>query len=81
MEKHSLSARQYCDANAELLLLATMVTNDLNGNPFQLGFVRPAQMMMFAKIICDPPLGQATVVPNHQQAVHYLTVFSLFSLL
>ncbi|SLM37360.1 Glycosyl hydrolases 36 [Lasallia pustulata] len=48
-----------------------MVTNDLNGNPFQLGFVRPAQMMMFAKVVCDPPLGQFTVIPHHQKAVNF----------
>lgn len=52
-----------------------MVTNGLNGKPFQLGFVRPAQMMMFAKIVCDPPLGQVTVIPHHQKAVHELTAF------
>lgn len=55
-----------------------MVTNDLNGKPFQLGFVRPAQMMMFAKIVSDPPLGQVTVIPHHHQAVYYLTVLSSF---
>lgn len=40
-----------------------MVTNDLYGKPFQLKFVRPAQMLFFANAVCDPPLGQATVVP------------------
>lgn len=35
---------------------------DLNGKPFQLTFVRPAQMMLFANVVCHPPLGQATVV-------------------
>lgn len=40
-----------------------MVTNDLYGKPFQLKFVRPAQMLLFANAVCDPPLGQSTVVP------------------
>ena len=40
-----------------------MVTTDLYGKPFQLKFVRPGQMLLFANAICDPPLGQATVVP------------------
>ena len=46
-----------------------MVTNDLDGKPFQLKFVRPAQMQLFSRAICDPPLGQATVIPAHQLAV------------
>ena len=46
-----------------------MVTNDLDGKPFQLKFVRAAQMMMFANIICDPPLGPDTVIPLGQDAV------------
>lgn len=40
-----------------------MVTNDLNGKPFQLKFVRAAQMHLFANAVCDPPLGSSTVVP------------------
>ncbi|CAD6578651.1 MAG: hypothetical protein ASARMPREDX12_008922 [Alectoria sarmentosa] len=40
-----------------------MVTNDLNGKPFQLKFVRAAQMQLFANAVCDPPLGSTTVVP------------------
>ena len=43
-----------------------MVTNDLFGKPFQLKFVRPAQMLLFANAVSDPPLGQATVVPYGQ---------------
>lgn len=35
---------------------------DLNGKPFQLTFVRPAQMMLFANVVCYPPLGQPTVI-------------------
>ena len=46
-----------------------MVTKDLNGKPFQLTFVRSSQMMIFAKVICDPPLGQSTIVPHNQDAV------------
>ena len=58
-----------------------MVTNDLYGKPFQLKFVRPGQMLLFANAICDPPLGQATVVPygetvrlNDYDAVYQLHV-------
>ena len=40
-----------------------MVSYDLNGKPFQLKFVRVAQMQLFANAICDPPLGTTTVVP------------------
>ena len=40
-----------------------MVTTDLYGKPFQLKFVRPGQMLLFANVVCDPPLGQTTVVP------------------
>lgn len=46
-----------------------MVTTDLYGKPFQLKFVRPGQMLLFANILCDPPLGQTTVIPIHQHAV------------
>jgi len=46
-----------------------MVTTDLYGKPFQLKFVRPGQMLLFANILCDPPLGRATVIPHHQHAV------------
>ena len=48
-----------------------MVTNDLDGKPFQLKFVRAAQMMMFANIVCNPPLGQTTVVPYEQATVRF----------
>ena len=46
-----------------------MVTNDLDGRPFQLKFVRAAQMMMFANVICDPPFGQVTVISPEQTTV------------
>ena len=46
-----------------------MVTNDLDGKPFQLKFVRAAQMLLFANALCDPPLGQSTVIPFDQHTV------------
>jgi len=46
-----------------------IMVNDLYGKPFQLRFIRPAEMLMFAKAVCDPPLGQATTVPFGQQSV------------
>lgn len=51
-------------------LIFVMVTNDLYGKPFQLKFVRPAQMLLFANAVCDPPLGLATVIP-HGQTVRF----------
>lgn len=45
------------------------MVNDLYGKTFQLKFVRPAQMLLFAKVACDPPLGQATVVPYYTETV------------
>lgn len=39
------------------------------GKPFQLQFVRKAQMMLFANVLCDPPLGDVVVVPYHQKLV------------
>ncbi|MCJ1353398.1 MAG: hypothetical protein MMC33_003384 [Icmadophila ericetorum] len=48
-----------------------MVTNDAYGKPFQLKFVRAAQMELFANIICDPPLGQSTVIPHNREAVNF----------
>ena len=37
--------------------------------PFKLKFNRPAVMLLFSNAICDPPLGQSTVVPYEQQTV------------
>ena len=48
-----------------------MVTQDLNGNTFQLTFQRPAQMLLFAGVSCDPPLGQSTVIPYDQNEVKF----------
>ena len=45
------------------------MVNDLDGKEFQLKFVRAAQMILFANIVCDPPLGQTTVVPHGRDAV------------
>lgn len=50
-----------------------MVTNDVYGKPFQLKFVRAAQMELFANIICNPPLGQSTVIPHDRDAVRLET--------
>ncbi|KAL9611883.1 MAG: hypothetical protein Q9167_003497 [Letrouitia subvulpina] len=38
---------------------------------YQLKFVRAAQMLLFANAICDPPLGQITVVPPNQNIVEF----------
>lgn len=46
-----------------------MATLDAGGKPYQLKFVRAAQMLLFSSVLCDPPLGQATVVPNGQNLV------------
>ena len=46
-----------------------MVINDLNGKPFQLKFVREAQMQLFANAVCDPPLGTTTVVPYGEKVL------------
>lgn len=54
-----------------------MVTNDIDNKPFQLKFVRPAQMMLFANVICDPPFGQITVISPDKQIVWPHCVLSL----
>ncbi|KAL8685542.1 MAG: hypothetical protein Q9218_007697, partial [Villophora microphyllina] len=43
----------------------------VEGKSFQLKFVRAAQMLLFANTLCDPPLGQATVVPFGQDAIKF----------
>ena len=53
-----------------------MVTNDLDGKPFQLKFIRAAQMIMFANVICDPAFGQTTVIPYGQARVRTMPVKS-----
>ena len=44
---------------------------DLNGKRFQLTFLRPSTMLQFANVLCDPPLGQSTVVPHNQTTVDF----------
>jgi hypothetical protein len=34
----------------------------------QINFIRPAQMSLFAKITCYPPLGEVTCVQRNQRA-------------
>lgn len=46
-----------------------MVRDDLRGKPSQLKFVRVAQMLLFSNALCDPPLGQTTVLKSHQDTV------------
>ena len=41
----------------------------MNGKPFQLKFVRAAQMQLFANAVCDPPLGSTTVVPYGERVL------------
>jgi hypothetical protein len=47
---------------------------DLNGRKFQLTFLRPAEMLMFATVSCDPPLGQTTVVPAGTDEVRFIVL-------
>ncbi len=50
---------------------------DLNGKPFQLTFVRSSQMIMFANVLCEPPLGQSTVIlAGQSEARQYLFITS-----
>lgn len=37
--------------------------------PSQLQFYRPAQMSLFARVTCYPPLGQVTGIPRVQKAL------------
>ncbi|KAL8820556.1 MAG: hypothetical protein Q9191_007492 [Dirinaria sp. TL-2023a] len=41
---------------------------------FHLNFVRPAQMQLFARVLCHPPLGQALSVPSDQLAIQFNVV-------
>ena len=45
------------------------LNTDENSKPSQLKFLRPAHLMMFANVLCDPPLGQTTVIPFQQRSV------------
>lgn len=51
--------------------------------PSQLRFVRPAHLVMFANVVCDPPLGQVTVISAEQNTVCLLskTTYSFLILL
>jgi hypothetical protein len=44
----------------------------LPGRPSQIRFKRPAQMELFAKVVCFPPLGQLTVLGRAQREVRNL---------
>ena len=46
-----------------------MVVDELNDRPSQLKFVRVAQMLLFSNALCDPPLGQTTIVKSDQDSV------------
>ncbi|KAL8934159.1 MAG: hypothetical protein Q9216_006045, partial [Gyalolechia sp. 2 TL-2023] len=48
-----------------------MATKNPHGKPFKLRFVRAAQMLLFSSALCDPPLGQATVVPFNDQTIKF----------
>lgn len=53
-----------------------MVFVAYEGKASQLKFVRVAQMLLFSNVLCDPPLGQETVIPADQDAVgHYITIY------
>lgn len=60
-----------------------MVVNELSDKPSQLKFVRVAQMLLFSNALCDPPLGQTTIVKSDQDSVglslSYPNVFSIVS--
>ena len=45
------------------------INHDENPKPSQLKFLRPAHLMMFANVVCDPPLGHVTVMPPLQRSV------------
>lgn len=58
-----------------------MVGDDLHGKPSQLKFVRVAQMLLFSNALCDPPLGQTTVLKSDQDTVGLsLSCLDLFSI-
>jgi len=66
--QHSQSLSRPTDSNSQRLK-AAMVSSNLDGGPFQLKFVRPAQMQLFARALCYPHLGQITSIPHGQLAV------------
>ena len=46
-----------------------MVVDELSDKPSQLKFIRVAQMLLFSNALCDPPLGQTTIVKSDQDSV------------
>ena len=46
-----------------------MGIDPIGGKPFQLKFVRAAQMLLFSNALCDPPLGQTTVIKSDHDVV------------
>lgn len=49
--------------------MAEVAEIKLPGRPSQIRFIRPAQMEIFAKLVCFPPLGQLTVIERGQREV------------
>ncbi|KAL8996931.1 MAG: hypothetical protein Q9169_003690, partial [Polycauliona sp. 2 TL-2023] len=48
-----------------------MVVDDPDAKPSQLKFVRVAQMLLFSNALCDPPLGQTTVLRSGQDCIKF----------
>ncbi|KAI4111548.1 MAG: hypothetical protein LQ339_000419 [Xanthoria mediterranea] len=48
-----------------------MVGDGPHEKPSQLKFVRVAQMLLFSNALCDPPLGQTTVLKSSQDSVKF----------
>ncbi|KAL8979550.1 MAG: hypothetical protein Q9205_005139 [Flavoplaca limonia] len=48
-----------------------MVVDELSDKPSQLKFVRVAQMLLFSNALCDPPLGQTTIVKSDQDSIKF----------
>ena len=48
-----------------------MVGDGPHEKPSQLKFVRVAQMLLFSNALCDPPLGQTTVLKSSQDSVGF----------
>ncbi len=57
-----------------------MGIDPIGGIPFQLKFVRAAQMLLFSNALCDPPLGQTTVINSNQDVVGFSPSSSSLSL-
>ncbi|KAL8638967.1 MAG: hypothetical protein Q9226_008938, partial [Calogaya cf. arnoldii] len=48
-----------------------MLGHDLHDKPSQLKFVRVAQMLLFSNALCDPPLGQTTILKSNQDTIKF----------